>query len=377
MKLLIISNMAHYLDKETVVGWGPTVREINAMLDIFEEITHIGCLHSTSAPKSSLPYSSANIKFIPVPPTGGNGLWNKLNILWHIPLYVSTMLKKLGNADVVHVRAPANIPLIALIVLAFYPKPIKRWVKYAGNWKPEGADPISYRIQRWLIDKNVFRGFATINGEWADQAKHIHSFLNPCFTVEELYLVRQQRLSKEMIQPVEIIFVGRVEEEKGAGRTIKIAKALDNAGINFNLSMIGPSKVLDDYRTLVQGEGLEHKITIYGELPREEINEYYQKAHFILLPSNAAEGWPKVLSEAMGYGVVVLASDISGIGKYLKELGSGYAYHFSDLQSYSEAIKTMITHPELWKANSENGKKNADLFTYEEYLVKINKLINE
>ena len=42
MKLAIISHTEHYKTKAgTIVGWSPTVNEVNHLLEIFDEIYHV------------------------------------------------------------------------------------------------------------------------------------------------------------------------------------------------------------------------------------------------------------------------------------------------------------------------------------------------
>lgn len=72
MKIAIISHTEHYKQPNgTIVGWGPTVSELNHLAQDFEEIYHIAFLHSGPPPPSSLPYTSPNIKFIALRPVGG------------------------------------------------------------------------------------------------------------------------------------------------------------------------------------------------------------------------------------------------------------------------------------------------------------------
>ena len=37
MKLLIISHTRHYIEDGQILGWGPTLNEINHLLDVFEK----------------------------------------------------------------------------------------------------------------------------------------------------------------------------------------------------------------------------------------------------------------------------------------------------------------------------------------------------
>ena len=42
LKLLVISHTPHYTDQDgRVVGWGPTLRELNYLTDLFEHVYHI------------------------------------------------------------------------------------------------------------------------------------------------------------------------------------------------------------------------------------------------------------------------------------------------------------------------------------------------
>ena len=54
MKLAIISHTPHYQKKGKISGWGSTVREVNHLVKIFDEIYHIAPLHSEESPDSSI-----------------------------------------------------------------------------------------------------------------------------------------------------------------------------------------------------------------------------------------------------------------------------------------------------------------------------------
>ena len=226
VKLLIISNMSHYLRHGQIVGWGPTIQEINHLSMIFAEIRHIACLHPEPAPLSALPYSSKRVHLIPVPPAGGKTLSEKLKILHLAPLYLKKVAEELLWADMVHVRCPANISLMGIILLAARTRPKMRWVKYAGNWRPHGRESWSYTLQRWWLEKGLHRGIVTINGRWPGQPRHIYSFLNPSLSEAETQDGRNIGGRKELKSPLNFLFVGRVEAAKGVGRLLHVVEEL-------------------------------------------------------------------------------------------------------------------------------------------------------
>ena len=54
-----------------------------------------------------------------------------------------------------------------------------------------------------------------------------------------------------------------------------------------------------------------------AEASRTEVFDIYRNAHFLLLPSTASEGFPKVIAEGMNYGCIPIVSDVSSIGQYI------------------------------------------------------------
>src|SRR5690554_7114217 len=86
MKLAIISHTEHYSDADgNIVGWGPTISEINHLARDFDMIYHVAFLYEGSPSPSALPYTEKNIRFVPLKPVGGSGLINKLKIVGNAP----------------------------------------------------------------------------------------------------------------------------------------------------------------------------------------------------------------------------------------------------------------------------------------------------
>ncbi len=87
MKLLAISHTPHYNLNGKIAGWGSTVRELDHLAGLFDELVHLAPLYPGEAPESSLAYSAENIRFRPLRPSGGESLAAKLGILRSYPGY--------------------------------------------------------------------------------------------------------------------------------------------------------------------------------------------------------------------------------------------------------------------------------------------------
>lgn len=375
MRLLIISHTAHYSSNERIVGWGPTVREINHLGRLFDDVRHIAFLHSGEAPKGSLPYEAPNVHLVPVPPSGGPRWINKLEILRFAPMYIQTILSHLKEADVVHVRCPANISLLAIILLGLVSKPRARWVKYAGNWKPSRPDAWSYRFQRWWLNHGWHRGLVTVNGQWSGQPQHVVSFYNPSLSDREILDARRDAVHKQLTTPIRLLYVGRLEEEKGVGRAIRILAAVNRGGIPAVLDLVGDGPQRQSFEKLAAELSVEPWVRFHGWLPRPQLPPIYNEAHFLLFPCTSSEGWPKVLSEAMAYGAVPIAGMISSIPQYLDRFQSGVALDPMAIDSFVQAIGSYFMQPAQWRQHSMNGVKSAHFFAYSSYLHEVQTLL--
>ncbi|MBK5214598.1 MAG: glycosyltransferase family 4 protein [Flavobacteriaceae bacterium] len=346
MKLAIISHTEHYKQADgSIVGWGPTVSEINHLAQDFEVIYHLAFLHPGPPPLSSLPYTASNIIFVPLNPVGGKGIAAKLKVVLNIPKIISTVKKTLKQVDVFQLRAPTGMGVFLIPYLTLFIHK-KGWYKYAGNWNQENP-PFGYALQRWML-KNQTRK-VTINGTWPRQPQHCLTFENPCLTEEEREEGLQIAKTKSFEPPFSFCFVGRLEDAKGVQRIIDAFGKLSSLDKVKTIHFIGDGEKMEYYKN--QCENLKLPVVFHGFLEREQVFEVYKKSHFILLPSDS-EGFPKAIAEAMNYGCIPMVSDVSSIGQYVNP-NNGFLIDPVDAQRLHEILII------AFKESSEDLRKMA------------------
>ncbi|HEY3862560.1 MAG TPA: glycosyltransferase [Verrucomicrobiae bacterium] len=375
MRLLIVSHTPHYLRDGQIVGWGATTREIGHLANLFDSVVHIAPMHDEPAPASAMACESGRVRLRAVPPAGGPRLRDKLGIPMRYPGYARAILQECRQADVIHVRCPANISLLALVLLAFARKPALRWAKYAGDWNRGSGEPISYRFQRWWLDRGLHRGLVTVNGTHPGQAPHIHSFLNPCLTETELAEGASAARGKELRQPVRLIFVGQLEASKGTGVCLEILADLRKAGIEAQLDLIGEGDEDGRFQRQARELGVSARANFHGGLPRPALEPFYERAHFILLPSES-EGWPKVLSEAMACGAVPIATATGSVAEFLENFSTGAAIKSRDPKLFSGVIQAYLKDLACWSQHSRNAVQAAQRFSYDNYMNAVRGLLS-
>lgn len=377
MKLLVVSNTMHGMsDNKQVMGWGSTVEQINALSKLFDEIRHLAILHPEKPAPNLLPYRAPNIEFVSMPPSGGPTLVHKLGILYRSPIYIKNMLEGFRWADVVFVRSPSNIGSIAILLLALCQSPCYRWAKYGGNWRPDGSEPWSFSFQRWCLHHGIHKGVVNVNGRWPKQPPHVYSFVNPSLTTQDIQNGQRYGSQKEINFPLYLLFVGRVNKAKGVGRILRIAYTLQCHNVDFELHIVGDGSDRPYYEQQAQELRLHDCTFFHGWRPKPTLSSFYTKAHFFLLPS-ATEGWPKVLSESMAYGVVPLASAVSSIPQILTDTGAGFTFSPNNVEAFASAIEDLMQEPERWRQASIAGLAAAEKFTYESYLRAVQKMFKD
>jgi glycosyltransferase involved in cell wall biosynthesis len=105
-------------------------------------------------------------------------------------------------ADHIHLRCPGNIGFLGSLIQILFPKKPKT-VKYAGNWDPKSTQPLSYRLQKWIVS-NTFLTRNTkvlVYGKWPNQSKNIVSFFTASYSENEIRHSEQSEAisSKEQI----------------------------------------------------------------------------------------------------------------------------------------------------------------------------------
>lgn len=370
-KLVVISHTEHQINRNgEVVGWGPTINELNHLVGQWEEIVHIACLESKLPTASSIAYNSS-IRFVPIPTFGGRNILNKINILWKTPQILYRMNKELRNATHVQVRLPMGIGPFVLLFFKLRKRDFLLWVKYANNWSAKNI-PVTNKIQRTLLKKNFLNCKVTINGFWNKQPQHCYSFENPCLEKEDIEIGRLLIEEKKYnVRPV-LIYVGGLHKAKGVDILVEFLKSVDSELIEF-FHVVGEGEMSVSLSEALKENGVNYKI--HGGLAQSELHKLLQLSHFIVLPSRS-EGFPKVLAEAMCFGCIPICSEVGSIGHYVMKNRTGFIMEDITAEGLNNSFKESISKDDLeLRTMAKLGNETSALFTFDHYLNKLNKTI--
>lgn len=269
------------------------------------------------------------------------------------------------NADHIHFRCPGNIGLLGCVMQMFFPGKIKT-AKYAGNWDPRAIQPLSYRLQKWILSTT----FLTRNmqvlvyGEWEGSTKNIKPFFTATYKENDKKAIKPRDFSDK----IRFLFVGTLSEGKQPLYALQLFHQLlvSHAEMVFDIYGEGLERMnIEEYIKIHQ---LENKVILHGNQNREVIEKAYQNSHFLILPSKS-EGWPKVVAEAMFWGCVPITTAVSCV-PYMVDNGargvllSGLVEN--DVQNVNEIINSPSNYNEMGlKAMQWSQQYTLDYFEQE------------
>ncbi len=370
-RLLIVSDTSMFQKAGQTFALGPVVREINALLPLFEHITWIGFNQPEYIDDPSFAeVDTSKIRLILLPKCGGDHLVDKLVVLMRTPWMLLQIWLEMLRHEVVYTRAPSAPAFIATLLSFFFPKKIF-WHKYAGNWIQHPA-PRFFAFQRSLL-KKASNSKVTINGQWPDQPAHCLSFENPCLDQLEFEQGEQVLNQKDFESPLEFCFVGRLEAAKGVQWILETFKTLPSTTNIAALHLVGDGPMRSECETLAATSKIP--IHVYGFLGHEAVRKIMIRSHILLLPS-AAEGFPKVVAEAANLGCIPMVSDVSCISQYIRHGENGFLLDPILLpQGQLSTLISNLPEPTTLKKMATRAHSICSFFTYEHFVERVKREI--
>jgi glycosyltransferase involved in cell wall biosynthesis len=143
----------------------------------------------------------------------------------------------------------------------------------------------------------------------------------------------------EEAEPPEVLYAGRLSEEKGV---LELAAAAD--GMRLVVAGDGP------LRSRVPGAR--------GFVPHDELQELYARAAVVACPSRR-EGFGVACLEAMAHGRPVVAGDVGGLRDLVVDAETGYLVPPRDVDALRRALERLLADPELRRRLGAAGRERA------------------
>lgn len=197
-----------------------------------------------------------------------------------------------------------------------------------------------------------------------------------CGVDTDFFRPREPQLSE---RPFSLLCIGTLHEVKGQEYLVEACRLLADGGVRVACTLVGDGPDRPALIRRIEAAGLQGRVRIAGRMTRAGVAEQLREADVLVAPSvptrqGKREGIPVVLMEAMGGGVPVVASGISGIPELVVDGQTGLLVPPRDPQSLAAALRRLHDDPALRRrlalAAREKVEREFDLRTNAAELVR-------
>lgn len=168
-----------------------------------------------------------------------------------------------------------------------------------------------------------------------------------------------------------VLFLGRITLQKGPDYFLKAARAVlaRNPKVVFLLS--GSGDMERQMMDTAAAMGISDRVLFTGFLTGADRNEVYAAADLFIMPS-VSEPFGITALEAMKFGTPTLVSKQSGAAEAVRH---ALKTDFWDVDEMTNQILSVIAHKGLRETLSQNGKREAARFTWDDAAQKVENVL--
>lgn len=143
-------------------------------------------------------------------------------------------------------------------------------------------------------------------------------------------------------------------------RCLEIAR--DHGALaNTWLLVVGGGSDVPALLAQAQEAGLADQVLVLGEKPNHGLERYYAAADVFLQPTHA-EGFPRVLLEAMAAGLPIVTTDAGGSGQILGPQQQAFVTDRDRADDFGHALATILTS-DSWADLADENLKHVERFS--------------
>lgn len=312
------------------------------------------------------------------------GLWTALDIYNHYSYAKIIKILKKENPDVVHLQTPLDITLSAFdavkkmrLPLVFTAHDYLLLCRKVVLLHCTGEICTNENINEFC---KLYRILAKkITDNKADVVIFPSRFISHMFTENGFF-----KKSKKTILPypvqlnninshknnthigkhgLNILYVGSLTRHKGIQILIEAVKLIKKDSIR--LTIIGSGIYKNKLENLV---GANKKITFYGKVRHEDIEDCYNKSDVLVVPSIWNEVFGIVVLEAFRAGIPVIASRIGGITEIVKNNYNGFLFESGNTLQLKQILERIVENPKTLTELGNNAKNYVKQYEISEHI---------
>ncbi|HSI33542.1 MAG TPA: glycosyltransferase [Tepidisphaeraceae bacterium] len=334
--------------------------------DLVKEFDAQAYVIATCRTRAKLRDGNFRIEHRPVPFENSAGLLYHLGQFWYgLRLLVSALRT---GCNVAVVCAGTHWFVLALMTL-FGIRVVPTvhcvlWKKF--GWNPTPFQRLVHTLNGWFFTGGC-AAIVSVSDEVTQQlgeltdsrARPVREFV-PQYRASSFAAVRP---ADPGARPFRVLYVGRIERNKGVFDLLRLARSLEGAGAEaVEFDVCGDGSALGELRAAISAAGLDHRLHCHGHCGRERMVDMYSRAHAVIVPTTTdfIEGFNKVVAEGVLAGRPVITSSVCPALSYVR--GSVVEVPPDDVDAYAAAIRRLRDDPAWYQTFVTAAAKNQPQF---------------
>lgn len=140
-----------------------------------------------------------------------------------------------------------------------------------------------------------------------------------------------------------VLFVGRVQRQKGIFTLLKAMRALQKSNLPVRLDVVGVGPHLQRSREFVNASGLSEFVSFQGRVGRCDMPERYRASDLVVLPSEN-EPFSTVYLEAMACALPCIGLDEGGTPEIIDQESTGFLIKRNDWRTLASRMAYLCKH---------------------------------
>jgi glycogen synthase len=165
----------------------------------------------------------------------------------------------------------------------------------------------------------------------------------PTYLRQQFACVREANFD---VRPFKILFMGRIETNKGVYDLIEVAANLDPQEFHFDICGVGSESA--SLKSAIDRRGLAGSVFFHGFLGRRDLYQLLSAAHVVIVPTTTdfEEGFNMVCAEAILAGRPVVTSAVCPALIYIKD--AAIEVRPNDVEGYRKAVLSLANNRTLY-----------------------------
>lgn len=260
------------------------------------------------------------------------------------------MLVRIPKKPLWYIFLPGHMGILACLVCCLLGKRFGVYVR--GEWPKSGIVGILYR---WYFRKAAFifatgDSFADTLRQFNDQVQKVSPMMR--FRVEDL----REKTSYEANGRARVLYVGAINPAKGVVEVVKaMPKVANRYDIELKILGSGSPEVIESMQSEIQASGCADKIELVGQVgDARELAEWFASSDVFVLPTYN-EGFPRVVYEAMGFGLPIICTDFEGGRLFLRDRENCRIVPKKDVDGLANVLVELLTDQSLRASIGKRG----------------------